>query len=185
MISTGTQPTIAGANGIHPPPETDQALRRVIDQVATNANAEVAFGTARVIGERTFIPVAQVSYGFGRRSSSGSGPATTQDAASRVISTDGFGSGVAGGLTVRPFAVIAVGPGGVRVLLLVDVQSMMARVFGCAAAALIVAAFVRRPRSQRRRFHLQIGRIDPQLWIASQAFPRPISRGILHRLAQR
>jgi hypothetical protein len=75
MISTGTQPTIAGANGIHPPPETDQALRRVIDQVATNANAEVAFGTARVIGERTFIPVAQISYGFGGGSGSGSPPA--------------------------------------------------------------------------------------------------------------
>ena len=185
MTSSGTQPIAAGANGIQPPPETDEALRHVIDQVTTNAKAEVAFGAPRVIGEHTLIPVARVSYGFGSGSGGGSGPATASDAASRAITPGGFGSGAAGGLTVRPFAIIAVEPGGVRVLPIVDVQSMLARVFGCAAAALIVSAFVRRPRSQRRRMHLQIGRIDPQLWIGSQAFRRPIARGILHRLARR
>jgi len=188
MNSIGTQPVGASTNGIHSPAETDEALRRILDQVTTSANAEVAFGAARVIGERTFIPVAQISYGFGGGSGAGPELATPADAATRVKTSGGFGRGAAGGLNVRPFAIIAVEPGGVRVLPLVDVQSMMARVFACAAAASLVAALVRRPRAAQRRWHLQIGRIAPQLWIGSQAFPLGrgrMPRGLLRRLARR
>lgn len=185
MTSSATQPMSTGANGIHPPPETDAAVQRVVDQITTTAHAEAAFGAPRVIGERTFIPVAQVSYGFGGGSGGGSGPATGPDDAFKAASPRGFGSGVAGGLTVRPFAVIAVEPNGVRVLPLVDVQAMLARVFACAAVASIVAVLLRRPRAPWRRLHVRIGRIDPQLWIGSQAFRRPRSRGSLRRLGRR
>jgi uncharacterized spore protein YtfJ len=185
MTSTETQPLSAGANGIHPPPDTDAAVQRVVDQITTTAHVEVAFGAPRVIGERTLIPVAQVSYGFGGGSGGGSGSATGSDDAVQATSPGGFGSGVAGGLSVRPFALIAVQPDGVRVLPLLDVQSMLTRVFACAAVASILAVLIGQPRTTRRRLHVQIGRIDPQLWVGSQAFARPTSRGMLRRLWRR
>ena len=151
MTST---PTIApSANGsIDQRSEVADPLRSVIDQVARNGKADVAFGTPQVIGARTLIPVARVMYGFG----GGSGDSTRQQ-----------GSGGGGALGVRPFAIIEVTNERVRVVPIVDVQSMMARVFAFATAAMLLAAVLRRARARRAGSHVKIGRIEPHFSVTS------------------
>src|SRR5579864_7839729 len=153
-MTTPASPAIgSSSNGINRSPETADALRRVIDQLTTNGKTDVAFGTPQVIGDRTIIPVARVMYAFG----GGSGSDSMRQG----------GSGALGGLTVRPFAVVEVSQHNVRVVPIVDVQSMMGRVFAFATAAVFVAMFARRARGQQRHVQLKIGRIEPRLSVTS------------------
>jgi uncharacterized spore protein YtfJ len=169
-MTTPASPAIASSsNGITRPVETADALRRVVEQLTTNGKADVAFGTPNVIGDRTIIPVARVIHLFG----GGAGAENPQQ------------SGAGGGLAVRPFAVVDVSQDKVRVVPIVDVQSMMGRVFAFATAALLVATWARRAREQQRRSHVKIGRIEPHFSVTSAPtihVQRPGSGGVLRRL---
>jgi uncharacterized spore protein YtfJ len=172
VMTSPASPAIASSsNGIDRSAETADVLRRVIDQLTTNGKADVAFGTPQVVGDRTIIPVARVTYGFGGGSGAENAPQV--------------GSGAGGGLAVRPFAVVEVSQEKVRVVPIVDVQSMMGRVFGFATAALLVAALARRAREQQPRSHVKIGRIEPHFSVTSTPtiyVQRRGSGGVLRRL---
>jgi uncharacterized spore protein YtfJ len=170
-MTTPASPAIASSsNGITRPVETADALRRVIEQLTTNGKADVAFGTPKVIGDRTIIPVARVMHLFG----GGAGAENPQQ-----------GSGAGGGLAVRPFAVVEVSQDKVRVVPIIDVQSMVGRVFAFATAAMLVATLAQRAREQQRRSHVKIGRIEPHFSVTSAPtihVQRPGSGGMLRRL---
>jgi len=173
MTSSTLQTLAPPANGTVQSSESDGALRRVIDQFATNGKADVAFGKPQVIGNRTLIPVARVMYGFG-------GGAGTDAAQQR-------GGGAGGGLAVRPFAVIEATADKVRVVPIVDVQRMIGRVFAFATVALVLAAFMRRQHGDQRRSHVKIGRIEPHFSLTSTPtfrFHRPPSGGMLRKLVR-
>jgi len=151
MTTPASAAIISTSNGIDRSVETADALQRVIDQFTTSGKADVAFGTPRVIGDRTIIPVARVAYAFG----GGSGAQNAQQ------------RGAGGGLAVRPFAVVEVSQDKVRVVPIVDVQSMIGRVFAFATAAVLVAALARRARAEQPRSHVKIGRIEPHVSLTS------------------
>ncbi|MBI2907850.1 MAG: sporulation protein YtfJ [Chloroflexi bacterium] len=73
------------------------------------------FGRPEVIGEKTIIPVARVSYGFGggfgRKKAGGGVPAEESD--------EGGGGG--GGASIKPVAILEVTPGETKLIPIVDV----------------------------------------------------------------
>ncbi|MGD9047423.1 MAG: spore germination protein GerW family protein [Anaerolineae bacterium] len=80
-------------------------LNRLFDtfeQVRETAHWEAAFGEPQVLEDRTIIPVAQVSYGFGL-----GGSMAPEDEEDKPAST---GEGGGGGVLTRPLGVIVVTP---------------------------------------------------------------------------
>lgn len=171
-MTSSTPATLApSTNGVDHASDTGEALRQVIDKISRNSSADTAFGTPRVVGERTLIPVARVMYGFG----GGSGGERDQQR----------GGGAGGGVAVRPIAVIEATSEKVRVVPVVDVQSMMSRVFAFAALAMLVGTLMRRPWTRRPGWNVKIGRISPRLSVTSTPtfkFRAPPSRFIMRRL---
>ena len=139
------------SNGIDRSAETANELRHVIDQLTTSCKADIVFGTPQTIGDRTIIPVARVMYAFG----GGSGAQNAQQ------------RGAGGGLAVRPFAVVDVSQKKVRVVPIVDVQSIISRVFAFATATVLVTALARRMRERQPRSSVKIGRIAPHFSLTS------------------
>jgi uncharacterized spore protein YtfJ len=173
-ISSVPESTTVPANGVDTPPSTSDMLRRALEQLHINAKADLAFGTPRVVGQRTLIPVARVSCGFG----GGSGPFRWASATQAPGTTAGLSvGGTVGASTVRPVAIVEVTSGGVRILPVVDIQAMLARVFGLATAALIISACFGRRRARGRSLHLHVRRIEPHLAFGGVTFQKPPSRG--------
>ncbi len=86
-------------------PSYEATAEKYVETIASAMNVDKAFGPARVIGEFTVIPVAEVAGGLG----GGFGTGRDQTGAA------GGGSGGGGGVAVRPIAALVVGPEGVRV----------------------------------------------------------------------
>ena|SRR5690606_29346160 len=88
-----------------------QAMAEVA-QVSERASASSCFGTAVSAGDRTVIPVADVSYGFGFGFGGGTDTSERNDG---DAPTSGFGGGGGAGARTRGIAVIEVAPDGVRI----------------------------------------------------------------------
>ena len=73
----------------------------VWDRLVVSAQAGLAYGEPRVVGDRTIIPIGAVGYGFGW----GGGGGTTLDKAGNPA-TGGGGGG--GGVLVQPLALIEI-----------------------------------------------------------------------------
>src|SRR5690242_20220618 len=141
MTSSAASVSISSSsNGIDQASQTGDAVRNLMDQFAQEGRADVAFGSPHVIGARTLIPVARITYAFG----GGSGDSTRQKASA------------AGGLAVRPFAVIEVTQDKVRVVPIVDVHTVIGRILGFAVATTLIGAFLRRPRVRQAGLHVKI-----------------------------
>jgi uncharacterized spore protein YtfJ len=124
-----------------------------IEALTTCMRADLAFGEARVVGERTLIPVARVLGGLG----AGFGAGGAQQS-----------RGMGGGLRVKPVGAIVVSRRGVSVVPIVDVESIAKQAIGVLALALaFVALASRRRRGQGRS--VWIGKIhrlaSPQISI--------------------
>jgi uncharacterized spore protein YtfJ len=77
-----------------------------IEEARQTARWQAAFGEPQVVGEKTIIPVARVSYGFGLGFGSGTGrPETDDEPASQ---DEGAGGG--GGASAKPLGAIVVTP---------------------------------------------------------------------------
>ena len=104
-----------------------------ITHLPDRANASACFGAPVVSGDRTVIPVADITYGFGFGfgGSRGSGP---------DHAPAGRGAAGGGGARTRGIAVIEVAPTGVRILPIEDQTSIrMAGIAFASAATAIVA----------------------------------------------
>ena len=104
------------------------------------------FGEPTVVGEKTIIPIAAVSYGFGF--GYGGGP-ERKDEAGNLVKKGGGGGG--GQTRARPVAVLEVTPEGIDVEPVVDVSRIA--LAGIALGAWTVfwlAATVRRVAGSRR-----------------------------------
>ena len=111
--------------------ETPETIRELA-QIPERATAAACFGAPATAGERTVIPVAEVTYGFGM--GWGSSGATDDEAEDRS------GGGGAGGSRVRGVAVIEVSPDGVRVHPVRDETSITLAGIALAAASTAVVA---------------------------------------------
>ena len=83
-------------------------LLQVVDKV---------FGKAEKIGEKTIIPIAQVSYGLGAGYGEGKEPSTEEEEAETRERT---GRGGGGGISVIPKAVLEVTPDQTKLIPIVD-----------------------------------------------------------------
>lgn len=81
----------------------ERVLSGVLEKIRGTANVEIVFGEPRVIGEKSLIPVAAVSYGFG----AGAGGGTSEPEEGKRAATGG-GAGGGGGVRVKPLAVLEV-----------------------------------------------------------------------------
>ncbi len=75
-----------------------------IEQVRESAHWRAAFGEPQVVEDKTLIPVAQVSYGFGLVLRSGTGP--SEEGGEPAATGEGGG----GGASARPLGAIVVTP---------------------------------------------------------------------------
>lgn len=101
-------------------------------QVPERANASSCFGTPVTAGDRTVIPVAEVTYGVGFGFGAGSGDSDDE-------SGSGGGGGGAGG-RARGVAVIEIGPEGTRVLPVHDQTAITLATLSLAGAAAAIAS---------------------------------------------
>jgi uncharacterized spore protein YtfJ len=120
-------------------------LRDFLAELSRHANADVAFATPRMVGERLIIPVANVRYMLAGGSGGGVAPEAARPWVNGAASAaGGSGAGGVGGLSIRPIAVIEATASGVRMRPIVDVPAVMTRVCGFVAAALLMGMFARR-----------------------------------------
>jgi len=100
-------------------------LQAVLEKVTggiADADVNKVFGKPRELGNRTLIPVAEVSYGFG----AGYGFAEDDDETdgeTTAEQAEGGGGGGAGA-RVRPLAYIEVGPEGTKITSIEDEQKI-------------------------------------------------------------
>ena len=145
-MSTLLETAPTPAESVH----TEEVLALLARQFGESATVGAVFGSPIVVGERTVIPVARVSYGFG-----GGGTQAAPGHASHLVreagevstpAVTGAGSGGGGGLRVEPLAVVEITPRRVRIRPIVDVNRLIGRVFttvfGFALATLALRAFV-------------------------------------------
>ena len=86
----------------------------VWDRLGLSAQAGLAYGEPRVVGDRTIIPVGAVGYGFGW----GGGGGTARDEAGNPSTGGGGGGG--GGVWVQPVALLEIAGDRVRLRPVLD-----------------------------------------------------------------
>lgn len=173
-----TTPTNGATHALNAPTpaEAEALLARLGQELGARATVDAVFGQPHTIGERTVIPVARIAFGFGggtgggaqdrrRRAEQAPEPAArvpgsaTGPGGREVAAPQGFGLGGGGGAKAEPVAVVEIGPKGLRVVPVVDVNRLIGRVFtvvfGFAFAALVVSAVASKQQGAgRRRFPL-------------------------------
>ena len=98
---------------------TQEERFRELSQIPERATAAACFGEPITSGDRTAIPVAQVSYGMGFGYGSG-GERPSKEGSFSL----GGGGGGGGGSNSRAIAVIEISPDGVKVLPIHDHTSV-------------------------------------------------------------
>ncbi len=104
----------------HNPQEEMKAALDKVAEMTRQAHVDAVFGKPQQIGDRTVIPVASVSYGFGMGYSTGDEEAPVEDEACKEESGEGGGAG--GGSMARPVAFIEIDAEGTHVEPIVDEQ---------------------------------------------------------------
>ncbi len=108
------------------------------------ANVSAVFGQPETVGDKTIIPIAQVSYGFGMGFGEGQSPVEDEEGEPQ----EGKSGGGGGGASVRPLAVLEITPEETSVTSVVDATRI-------ALAGLALAAWflflVSRGRTSRQR----------------------------------
>ena len=84
-----------------------ERLFKIIEEMREKASVEAVFGPPQVVGEKTIIPIAQVSYGFGLGFGQGTAVSEGEEEAAP---TTGEGGGGGGGVSAKPVAVLEVTP---------------------------------------------------------------------------
>ncbi len=94
-------------------PSVDR-LFDTFDDLKKNAQVNAVFGKPKTMGERTVIPIAQISYGFGLGFGEGTSPGEEGE------EDTGTGAGGGGGVAARPIGVLVITPEETRVESVVD-----------------------------------------------------------------
>ena len=112
---------------------------QLLDRIKQSARVELAYGESRVVGDKTIIPIALVSYVFGGGSGSGVGPSGHNGHSEGV----GIGGGGGGGVRVQPVAVLEVTEDDTRLMPIIDWSRLATTAIAAVAAVLIVRRIFR------------------------------------------
>ena len=118
--------------------EEMEKMLNIVQDLKESARVEAAFGKPETIGEKTIIPIAQVSYGLGLGFGEGKAPAEAEGEEAPT----GRGGGGGGGVLTRPIAVLEVTPEDTRLIPVVDAGKIA--LAGICTGALFIL-FVMRP----------------------------------------
>ncbi len=111
-------------------------LKTIGENFHSSATVKNVYGDPVSVGDRTVIPVAKVSYGFGGGGAAGEGQ-------------QGTGGGGGGRMSAVPVGAIEVTPKGTRFIPFVDWNKLASGIVGTLVLALIIG--VRRARVRRMR----------------------------------
>jgi len=102
-----------------------QNLLDALADLRDKADVNAVFGKPTTVEERTVIPVARVTYGFGMGVGRGTVPAEADAEEAAQDAAEKEGSGAGGGVvTAHPLAVIEVTPEGTWVKPVIDEQKL-------------------------------------------------------------
>jgi uncharacterized spore protein YtfJ len=101
--------------------EEMEKVLSIVQDLKESARVEAVFGTPETVGEKTIIPIAQVSYGLGIGFGEGEAPTGGEC----EEGSSGRGGGGGGGVLARPIAVLEVTPEGTRLIPVVDVGKII------------------------------------------------------------
>lgn len=97
-----------------------ESVTSMVESFRENASVRTVYGEPIASGERTIVPVAKVSYGFGggygsgtAEGDAGAGAATD---AERTSEGGGEGGGLGGGFSASPVGVVEIGRGQTRLI---------------------------------------------------------------------
>ena len=144
-MSTLLESTPSPAEGA----DAEEVLAMLGRQLGESATVGAVFGTPIIAGERTVVPVARVSYGFGGGKGAQAAPknvgrlALEASEGSPLSPAAGVGMGGGGGLRVEPLAVVEITPRRVRIQPIVDVNRLIGRVFTSVFSFVIAALVIR------------------------------------------
>lgn len=116
----------------------ERIVSALAERIRASANVELVFGESRTVGDKTIIPIAAVTYGFG--GGGGGGEAPRRDGERPAVG----GGGGGGGVRVRPVAVVEAGPEGTRVLPVLDWTRMAMRLLTLTGLCMLVYAWRKR-----------------------------------------
>lgn len=108
----------------------EEAMRSV-EALQARASVQAAFGEPRTVGDRTIIPVARVSYGYGAGWGRGWRPSEREGQAEEAV---GQGAGGGGAVRVQPMGVVEITPQRTSVIPILNVTWM-------AIAGMLLAAW--------------------------------------------
>lgn len=113
-----------------------KVLEDIGEKFRATANVSVVYGESRVVGDKTLIPIAAVSYGLGAGGGSG-----RSEGGEGKPPGEGEGGGGGGQVKVRPIAVLEIDHGQVRMIPVLDVGRIA---LGTMFAFVMAAFFLRR-----------------------------------------
>lgn len=96
---------------------TTQDIMERLSSIPETASVDKVFGKPETIGDKTIIPIAQISYGFG----GGFGEGTQPEAQEGGQHGSGRGGGGGGGMSIVPKAVLEVTADQTKLIPVVDV----------------------------------------------------------------
>ena len=85
-----------------------ESVGSMVESFRENASVRTVYGEPIASGERTIVPVARVSYGFGGGYGSGTAAGDSEDDASTETES-ASGGGVGGGFSASPVGVVEIG----------------------------------------------------------------------------
>ncbi len=92
----------------------------VLEDFRKEAKVSAVFGEPETVGDKTIIPIAQVSYGFAAGFGEGKSPAKGEE----EEAGEGKGGGGGGGASVRPLAVLEITPEETNLTSIVDANKI-------------------------------------------------------------
>lgn len=121
-----------------------KVLQELSERFKATANVNVVYGESRVVGEKTIIPVALVSYFLG----AGGGKGKTETGDDKPP-TEGEGGGGGGRVTVKPIAVLEITAERTRIIPVLDVNRvLMAGVVGLGFTLFLLSRLLKRRREE-------------------------------------
>jgi uncharacterized spore protein YtfJ len=112
---------------------------QILDRIKQSARVELAYGETRVVGDKTIIPIALVSYVFG--GGSGSGVGQGHNGHNEGV---GIGGGGGGGVRVQPVAVLEVTEDDTRLMPIMDWTRIVTAAITAVGIWLVVRAIFRK-----------------------------------------
>lgn len=120
-----------------------EIINSITERIKATARIETVYGEPRVIDDKTIIPVAKVSYGFG--AGGGEGPEAAEPGQEAQAQKGGFGGGGGAGVSAEPVGFLVISGDQVRFMPVRDRRRVLIAAMAGLFVGLILAKKLLRP----------------------------------------